>query len=139
MKDVLRAGEALAGDLIWTDETADRIREVFFAYPGDKMAPLRMPIRALPSNSSRCPAPRKACSRGPTMAKPPECNKRLKGAGLKRATVRSYTRQMSAVDGCYLETRLREVASIRAIGYRKNLISSSMRKVSNRPTRVTIP
>jgi hypothetical protein len=29
MKDVLRAGDALAGRLIWTDETAPRIREVF--------------------------------------------------------------------------------------------------------------
>jgi hypothetical protein len=29
MKDVVRAGEALAGDLIWTPETEDHIREVF--------------------------------------------------------------------------------------------------------------
>jgi Region found in RelA / SpoT proteins len=29
MRDVRRAGEALAGDLIWTDETADGIREIF--------------------------------------------------------------------------------------------------------------
>jgi Region found in RelA / SpoT proteins len=29
MKDVLRAGEALAGKMIWTEETAPRIREVF--------------------------------------------------------------------------------------------------------------
>lgn len=29
MKDVLRAGDALAGKLIWNDETAPRIREVF--------------------------------------------------------------------------------------------------------------
>jgi hypothetical protein len=29
MKDVLRAGEALAGDLIWAPESEDRIREVF--------------------------------------------------------------------------------------------------------------
>ena len=29
MKDVVRAGDALAGDLIWTPETEDHIREVF--------------------------------------------------------------------------------------------------------------
>jgi ppGpp synthetase/RelA/SpoT-type nucleotidyltranferase len=29
MGDVRRAGEALAGDLIWTDETANKIREIF--------------------------------------------------------------------------------------------------------------
>jgi hypothetical protein len=29
MGDVRRAGEALAGDLIWSDETADRIRQIF--------------------------------------------------------------------------------------------------------------
>lgn len=29
MRDVRRAGEALAGDLIWTDETAEHIRQVF--------------------------------------------------------------------------------------------------------------
>ena len=29
MRDVRRAGEALAGDLIWTDETAESIRQVF--------------------------------------------------------------------------------------------------------------
>src|SRR5579872_2750404 len=46
MKDVLRAGEALADTLIWTDKTAPRIREVFsiannwrdsHAYPMRKM------------------------------------------------------------------------------------------------------
>jgi len=29
MRDVRRAGDALRGDLIWTDETAEQIREVF--------------------------------------------------------------------------------------------------------------
>ncbi|WP_074132318.1 hypothetical protein, partial [Bradyrhizobium sp. NAS96.2] len=29
MRDVRRAGEALAGDLVWTDETAEHIRQVF--------------------------------------------------------------------------------------------------------------
>jgi hypothetical protein len=29
MRDVRRAGEALATDLIWTDETAETIRQVF--------------------------------------------------------------------------------------------------------------
>jgi (p)ppGpp synthase/HD superfamily hydrolase len=29
MKDVLRAGEALAGKMLWTDDTGPRIREVF--------------------------------------------------------------------------------------------------------------
>jgi len=29
MGDVRRAGEALAGNLIWTEESADRIREIF--------------------------------------------------------------------------------------------------------------
>jgi hypothetical protein len=37
----------------------------------------------------------------------------------------------------YLATRLREVASTAPIGDRKKLIWSSMRNVSNRPTRVT--
>jgi hypothetical protein len=44
---------------------------------------------------------------------------------------------MSAVEDSYLATRLREVASTAPIGDRKKLIWSSMRNVSNQPTRVT--
>jgi hypothetical protein len=63
-----------------------------------------------------------------------ECNKCLKGRLEENEHEDLVT--MSDEDS-YLATRLREVASTAPIGDRKKLIWSSMRNVSNRPTRVT--
>jgi ppGpp synthetase/RelA/SpoT-type nucleotidyltranferase len=93
MRDVRRAGEALAGDLIWTDESAESIRQVFRIannYRDSHAFPMRKLRREITSEM------RKSRLKGFTVAR----LKRMPSVRRKLRAISSHLNQIQDLAGC---------------------------------------